>query len=978
MRRLLAACFALMLAALPAAAGSIPSREELQPLCDSLSVRLLERTGVRTELEISRVLRRGKKIDVYFNSKLGDCPWRDGDVSWLRGWLAPELRREIPGYQLGEVFAGRVKIGELVTDPLESSGKSPRSRHHVQERERHSPVHEVDGPWWPKGLSGRNIAVWQSHGIYYNEEQDQWMWQRARLHRTVEDMFTQSFVLPYLIPMLERAGAWVVTPRERDTGRMEYITDNDPSFEGERSGCMRRAGTYSERGRWSDVAGGFADVKREYLINENPFTLGSSRSIACSPDSKAEARWSPGILERGTYAVYVSYVSLEDSSPEALYTVHHLGGETAFKVDQRHGGSIWMYLGSFDMGPDSFITLSGAGPRGKKVSADAVKVGGGMGKIARGPEGAERISGYPSYIEGALYNMVWSGTDTTLTRLQSDDYHNDFGDRGRWVDMLVKDKGLPFDLTLAFHSDAGVTPNDSTVGTLTIYSLRGEKGRRFTAGGDRMASRQMADYIQSQICDDIRSQFDPEWQRRGTSDRGYSEARTSGTPAVLLELLSHQNFADMRYGHDPAFKFTTCRAVYKGMLKFLSAYYGCSYTVQPLPVQRMAARLDGSSKVRLSWKGVEDPLEPTATPTYYIVYTRVDDGAFDGGRKVKDNSVRLDIRPGHIYSYRVEACNEGGRSFPSETVSVGVPSGSRGKVLVVNNFTRISAPAWIDGEQFAGFDARIDSGVPYMSDISYIGENYEFRRALPWFSDDNAGHGASWDDHAGEIIAGNTFDYPAVHGQSLMELGYSFESMSAGAFCLYGARDADAVDLICGKQLTVPVGPGRNEYQVFPKALREAISQTAERGTGIIVSGADIATDVWSYVYPMEHDVADKTECARFVSGVLGYKLGSTAGTNVGSVDGMEFWSSPNEVSYSVEMPDALKPASPAAEVALRYDRTGLPAAIAFTGTTPSGTSSAGTGTTYRVFSLGVPIEALKDPSDRTTLLHQALDFVTE
>ena len=48
-----------------------------------------------------------------------------------------------------------------------------------------------------------------------------------RLFCTTEDLFTQSFVLPYVIPMLENAGAVVYTPRERDTQKNEIIVDND-------------------------------------------------------------------------------------------------------------------------------------------------------------------------------------------------------------------------------------------------------------------------------------------------------------------------------------------------------------------------------------------------------------------------------------------------------------------------------------------------------------------------------------------------------------------------------------------------------------------------------------------------------------------------------------------------------------------------------------------------------------------------------
>ncbi len=58
-----------------------------------------------------------------------------------------------------------------------------------------------------KGLLNRHIAMWQSHGLYYEQGLARWEWQRARMFETVEDLYTQSYVLPFLVPMLENAGA---------------------------------------------------------------------------------------------------------------------------------------------------------------------------------------------------------------------------------------------------------------------------------------------------------------------------------------------------------------------------------------------------------------------------------------------------------------------------------------------------------------------------------------------------------------------------------------------------------------------------------------------------------------------------------------------------------------------------------------------------------------------------------------------------
>ena len=42
-------------------------------------------------------------------------------------------------------------------------------------------------------------------------------------------------------------------------------------------------------------------------------------------------------------------------------------------------------------------------------------------------------------------------------------------------------------------------------------------------------------------------------KRRQMFDRNYSETREPQVPAMILEMLSHQNFRDMALGHDPAF-----------------------------------------------------------------------------------------------------------------------------------------------------------------------------------------------------------------------------------------------------------------------------------------------------------------------------------------------------------------------------------------------------------------------------------------
>ena len=123
-------------------------------------------------------------------------------------------------------------------------------------------------------------------------------------------------------------------------------------------------------------------------------------------------------------------------------------------------------------------------------------------------------------------------------------------------------------------------------------------------GTDRYASRDLADILLTQIQKDIRSSYNLPWTRRSMWNRNYSETRLPATPSTIIELLSHQNFADMQLGHDPNFKFTVGRAIYKGILQFITSQHDKDYVVQPLPVSNFAIRF-GKKRIRWNFRGKE-------------------------------------------------------------------------------------------------------------------------------------------------------------------------------------------------------------------------------------------------------------------------------------------------------------------------------------------------------------------------------------
>lgn len=912
-------------------------------------------------IKIDSILIQKKKVTLFANEALEDIPFREYNVSELYASIAPLF----PNASKIVILTRDTDIESLIPE-YDRKGRPNKKRLYSIKESKYPLTRSLSTPHEIKnGLQNRHIALWQSHGLYYAQTAHRWEWQRARMFGTVEDLFTQSFVLPYLTPMLENAGATILIPRERDTQIHEIIIDNDRSTPGSE---------YKEldgEKAWSDgEKAGFGHIQATYTNGENPFTQGTYRQTVTQRKGKESLiEWIPEIPESGNYAVYASYQSFPNSTEQALYTIHHAGGETTIAVNQTMGGGTWIYLGNFkftahEQAHERIVLTNQSNKSGKIITADAIKIGGGMGNIARSPLESPypieaETSGYPRFTEAARYWLQWAGIPDSIYSKSTfrNDYQDDIYARPRWVNYLKEQTHIPIDMAFAFHSDAGTTPDDSIIGTLGIYMSKSNDGI-YTNRKSREIARDLTDMIQTQILSDVRKVYNPQWSRRGMWNQSYIEARIPDVPTMLLELLSHQNFADMRYGLDPRFRFLICRAIYKGMLRYICFQNKQEPIVQPLPPDRLYTELVETNKVRIGWKAVQDTLEESASPTAYILYSRKDSGGFDNGTLVKGEEIILPIETGIIHSYKVAAVNKGGISFPSEIVSVyRSPKGEKDKtVLIVNGFDRISGPASFESaaDSLAGFLYAVDRGVPYLNDIAFIGDQFEFRRSATWNSNDNNGHGDSYNNYAGQVIAGNTFDYPFIHGQAMAETGYSFVSCSHKSLA-EGVVKPDTypiIDLILGKQRQPVITP------VLQDTLRSYLAQ----GGNLLVSGTNLFSDSWG-------NAQDRT----FVEEVLKGKLASRNASKEGIVNSCAspygyingrytFRTRPNPICYSIESVDGVLPADKLAHTILRYPENNIGAGIVYEGK-------------YRTCSLGFPFEALQTPSERNRLMESILRF---
>ena len=816
-----------------------------------------------------------------------------------------------------------------------------------------------------EGLYNRHLTVWASHGYYYDIDESRWQWQRPTLFATNEDLFTQTIVVPYLIPMLERAGAVVYTPRERDWQRHEVIVDNDDhhSLIGYQESGYRHP--------WSTTAAkGFAFHSGNYIDGENPFEAGTARmaETTTSKSKHSMITYQPSIPEAGRYAVYVSYQTVDGSIDDAHYTVWHKGEQTEFRVNQQMGGGTWVYLGTFDFDKgcnewNCVVLTNQSRHRNGVVTADAVRFGGGMGNIERGG----KLSGMPRCLEAARYYGQWAGMPFSVYSSKSgqNDYADDINVRSLSENLLAggscyvpnrEGRGVPIELSLAVHSDAGYHPDGTSLyGALTIHTTEKEGSNMFNCQLPRSMSRDFASELLTNADKDVRARFGISWPMREVRDRNYSETRLPEVPSAIFETMSHQSFPDMRYGQDPNFRFTLARSIYKTILRYVSSVHDDDCVVTPLAPAQLKVEFTNQKKgdVRLSWQSVDDPQEPSAEATGFVVYTATGSGGFNNGEHVSGTSFTLRLEPGVLYSFRVTAVNRGGESFPSEVVSALYNHRNSKTVLVVNGFHRLSSPAIIDNDFEQGFQLDRDMGVSYGRTAGWTGRQRFFGKDKMGVVD-STGLGFGYTELAGKFIGGNDFNYIRTHAEAIRKAGY-YNVISCSADAL-GSIDADkcaAVDLILG--LECNDGHSLVPYKTFTPELQSWLRTYTQRGGNLLVSGAYVGSDMMT--------APERT----FLSDVLKCQFAGKDNSPSEAVSGMgttlEFHRALNEYHYAAQHPDILQPAVEGAIIPMVYaDNYG--AAVAYGGRD------------YRVFTMGFPFECIKSESMQAAFMQGILNYL--
>ena len=208
-------------------------------------------------------------------------------------------------------------------------------------------------------------------------------------------------------------------------------------------------------------------------------------------------------------------------------------------------------------------------------------------------------------------------------------------------------------------------------------------------------------------------------------------------------------------------------------------------------------------------------------------------------------------------------------------------------------------------------------------------------------------------------IAGNTFDYPFIHGKAIQAAGkYSFVSCSDEAVenGLVTLEDYPVVDYILGLEKEDPAN--KAYYKTFSSAMQRIMTSYCQSGGNLFVSGAYVGSDMSGTQGNRE-----------FTEKILKYGYQSSlTDKSANQIKGLGRTITiprlPNESSYAVPAADCIVPVDTAFPV-FTYVPGNQSAGIAYKGN-------------YRTFILGFPFESIQSEADRATIMAGILGFFTQ
>lgn len=617
----------------------------------------------------------------------------------------------------------------------------------------------------PRGaLSGKFIYVNPGHG--WMSSGSSWKTQRPAYNNIVEDHANADQVCFFMVQYLWNAGATVIPLRDiGPLSEMHIIDNDDPGFSISGTWLESTASPY-----WGQSG------DEVHYIHTNTDSVESS-----------VARWTPDFTKAGRYPVFVWYRDGSNRTTEAHYRIHHAGGITEVTLDQSKAGKGWIWLGNwyFKAGTQGYVEVSNfSSDTGKAVIADSARFGSGI----------HQGSGFPLYEMDGWWYADFSQADSSVTAA------SDVWSRPRLA-AWINNAGIDDACYISFHSNGttGIPETATARGAITL------KNRDSWEGGPMPRAFEFSKDIIRQVDGDLLHFWGLPSRNDAVYTSSYGELtynNINGEMAgTIVEVAFHDTPADSVLLKTAGFRRDSARAVLQGIVDYFADHGNPIDTYLPDSPGKVSAICDGTGGVNLSWSPPPHGEPGADAATGYYIYYSPDGKAWDNGMDVVNvTSYHYDnLTPKKEHYFRISAYNEGGHSFPSETVGVGLPpSGQSPRTLIVSGFRR------------------------YDNDI------------VAWGSDPKNGTTARvWPC----LI--NSFNYVPVHGKAVAShKGFYFDSASAESVEeeLVSLSEYTLVDWILGQEGV--------KDETFSPAEQGIVSDYLSGGGALFASGSEIAWDL--------------------------------------------------------------------------------------------------------------------------------------
>jgi hypothetical protein len=543
-------------------------------------------------------------------------------------------------------------------------------------------------------LEGYRIGLSAGHGTFFRLTDDsgnpfnRWTFQRSITAQVREDIHTNQIAIELLIPMLERAGAEVITMRERSFATPELLLDNDDPA------------TYSDTGTWE-------------TSGTPGLNGGTYRFAYTDATGSAQARWAFTVPEAGDYPIYVYFLASQNRARDVRWRVEHADGvsdrfidmgalrpQSGFTANNPPSAATtgsanerWHYLGTFPFRPGEpyAVTLSNENPSPNAaqqvVIADAVRVGARQSGVTY--QGA--ASGRPRWEEAAIPHLTAVGAPAWT----------------RSNDVTARPLFALYEGVDAFFSLHTNCCNSNGTSMYTWYPemwvARSQWPANWAANNLPPGTIEWATSIHTHTVARLQANW-PGWRDRGQLGANFGELRplvnawsndrAAGVnppltvPGALLEAAFHDTASpgDAWALRELSWRHDMSRAVMIGMIRH---WGGAQAVIPPLAPQAVAVTPTARG-VEVRWLPALDALEPSASPTAYRVYTSADGLVFPltPTLETAETSVTLPASPCEAVYVRVTGVNAGGESLDSPTVGARQRAAGEPVALWVNGIDR--------------------------------------------------------------------------------------------------------------------------------------------------------------------------------------------------------------------------------------------------------------------------------------------------